>query len=396
MSDASAHIAAWEAAGLIDSATADRLRTADPSLSEPDDNRTIRERSGASGRSPSSALFGPAVTIAEVFGYLGGAFLMGAWFATIANSASSADNPDVVYGIGATVAALAYVAIGMNLRSGDERRRRGAGVVFVLAVSAAGGAAGAFATAADLAWPLVGVIGSAAALATAVALRFRHPAVLTQFGVLAAFTTLSAALLAWVQDVLFPGPDFTDVGEVVAGGPDPIVLVVGSAAWWLLSAFLIGLIGLREARSAEPGPNSTASRRAGISRLWAGLVAIIGLASAVMRSGGYLAGDDYGRVLEPWIGDLGLLIVSIVLIERAFRREAAAYIYPAALGLVVALSDFNFSYLSENTETGLLIEGIILLGAGFAADRLRRRVGGSGAMDGAAQSAALVKPVDLT
>ena len=62
-------------------------------------------------------------------------------------------------------------------------------------------------------------------------------------------------------------------------------------------------------------------------------------------------------------------------VERAFRRDANTFVYTAALGLMVALSDFNFTYLSSSTELGLLIEGTILLGAGFAADRLRRRIG---------------------
>ena len=47
---------------------------------------------------------------------------------------------------------------------------------------------------------------------------------------------------------------------------------------------------------------------------------------------------------------------------------------------MVALSDFNFSYLSSSTEVGLLIEGVILLGAGFGAARLRRRLDRSGSM----------------
>jgi hypothetical protein len=41
---------------------------------------------------------------------------------------------------------------------------------------------------------------------------------------------------------------------------------------------------------------------------------------------------------------------------------------------MIALSDFNFNYLSTTTEVGLLIEGVILLAAGFAADRVRRRI----------------------
>jgi hypothetical protein len=152
---------------------------------------------------------------------------------------------------------------------------------------------------------------------------------------------------------------------------------LASAAWWLACAVLAGLIGLRESRSIGRGDEWAAARRAGTSRLWAGLVAIIGLASAVSRSGG-LADGSYGRVLEPWVGDLGLLLVSSVLIERAFRREATSYIYAAALGLIVALSDLNFAYLSDGIESGLFVEGMILLGAGVAADRLRRRIGRHG------------------
>ena len=41
-----------------------------------------------------------------------------------------------------------------------------------------------FAILAGLEWPAIGVVGSSAALATAVALRVIHPSVLTQVGVL--------------------------------------------------------------------------------------------------------------------------------------------------------------------------------------------------------------------
>ncbi|HYU48469.1 MAG TPA: hypothetical protein VEO91_00870 [Candidatus Limnocylindria bacterium] len=44
--------------------------------------------------------------------------------------------------------------------------------------------------------------------------------------------------------------------------------------------------------------------------------------------------------------------------------------------MIVAATDFNFSYLSNSTEIGLLAEGgLILVAAGIAADRLRRRIG---------------------
>ena len=79
--------------------------------------------------------------------------------------------------------------------------------------------------------------------------------------------------------------------------------------------------------------------------------------------------------MEPWIGDLALLVLSAILVERAFRRDATSFIYAAALGLMIALTDFNLTYLSGSTEVALLIEGLILLAVGVIADRLRRRIG---------------------
>jgi hypothetical protein len=46
-----------------------------------------------------------------------------------------------------------------------------------------------------------------------------------------------------------------------------------------------------------------------------------------------------------------------------------------ALGVIVAATDFSFSYLSNSAEIGLLAVGLILVAAGIAADRLRRRIG---------------------
>ena len=140
----------------------------------------------------------------------------------------------------------------------------------------------------------------------------------------------------------------------------------------------MGLLGLAEARGAGRPSDPTAASRAAVTRFWAGLLAVIGLATAVSRSGP-LPDGEYGRVLEPIIGDVALLILSAVLVERAFRRDATSYIYAAALGLIVALTDFNVSYLSDSPAAGLLVEGLILLGVGVGADRLRKRVGQAGA-----------------
>ena len=154
--------------------------------------------------------------------------------------------------------------------------------------------------------------------------------------------------------------------------PASVVLI---GIGWGLTAIVLGVIGLRESRSRMPGAES----RAALTRFAAGMTAVLGTASAVLSSR-YLGAEQYGRLIPPFVGDAILIAVSAVLLERAFRRQASAFVYPAALGVIIGLSDLNGSYLAKATssELALLVEGAILLAAGFAFDRLRRRVGGTG------------------
>lgn len=377
MSDAGEHIASWEAGGLIDRATADRLRAADvgaPGSAEP----AAREAAAVvPPRSAVSAMFGPGVTISEVFGYLGGAFLLGAWSSFMSRTSGTSGDSELAVGAMALIAAAVLTGLGLRLCRGDERASRAAGVAFLLGASYVGAAALSFADGAGFDWPAFGVVASGAALAVAVVLRVVHPSALTQVGVLSWVTALALSMLAWLQVAFFP-QDVSDVtGLPTTSGPDPIILILASAAWWLATSVIIALIGLREARLGKHDDDGGAARRAAVSRFWAGLTAVIGLATSISRSAA-LADGSFGRVLDPWVGDLALLVLSAVLVERAFRRDATSFIYAAALGLIVALTDFNLSYLSGSTEVALLIEGLILLGVGVAADRLRRRVGRTG------------------
>ena len=321
-------------------------------------------------------MFGPSVTISEVFAYLGGAFLLAAWSSFMARTESGGE-AGVVLGAMALLAAGVLGAMGLALRGGSERMSRAAGVAFLLVASYAAVAAAAFGSAAGLEWPLNGVVASAVGLTTAIALRVVHPSVLTQVGVLGWLTALVGSTLSWLQVTLFPEEFSPDTGLPIAAGPDPLILVAATAVWWLVTAVAIALIGLREARIADRDADPGAGRRAAISRFWAGILAVVGLASAVTRSAAFADGE-YGRVVEPWIGDLALLVLAAILVERAFRRDATSFIYAAALGLMIALSDFNLTYLSDTTEAALLFEGLILLAVGFAADRLRRRIGRDG------------------
>ena len=370
MSSASEHIAGWQAAGLLDPETADRLRAADANEPEP-------EPAVASAGS-ASRMFGPSVTVAEVFGYLGGGFLVAAWSAFMGTTAASTDDPEMMIGILGLLAAGVLTAVALRLRMGDERQSRAAGVVLLVGLGFVSGATYAFLSGGAVEWPQAGVIVSAVVLLIAIVYRMLHPSALTQVGILASMTALAAAVLVWLQETLFP-VDYSDVtGIATQTGPDPILLVVASAAWWLALAVVIGLLGLAESRRIGNPADPTAASRAAITRFWAGLVAVVGLASSVSRSAP-TANGDFARVLEPIIGDIALVILSAVLVERAFRRDATSYIYAAALGLMVALTDFNLSYLADSTAAGLTVEGLILLGVGLGADRLRKRVGRAGA-----------------
>ena len=91
----------------------------------------------AAHRGPSSvaAIFGPGIAIGEMFAYLGGAFVLGAFETFVVRSSAGIEGRSfLTLTIGMAVAAIALTACGLFLRKGDARRRRAAGVVFALAV----------------------------------------------------------------------------------------------------------------------------------------------------------------------------------------------------------------------------------------------------------------------
>jgi hypothetical protein len=361
-------IAAWEAAGLIDPETALRLRATE------DDAQDALEPGRPRGQSTVGQIVGPAVTIGEMFAYLGGAFVLGAVNLFLTRAFGFDAEPGMGLAVGYGLVALVLVIAGAALATGDARRRRAGGVLFAVAVGQVAAAGVALTGALDVAYPLAGVMVAAAATIVAVALRMSLPALTTQATLLASLTGLAAAMISVVEDAFVPDPVFTDMGNPLpTGGPNPILIIVASAAWWLGFAALLGILGLIEARS---GDDPASARRAALTRLWAGITAVAGLAAAVTMSGHDTTTGEFGRYLEPWVGDLALIVLAAILVERAFRRGANSFVYAAALALVIALTDFNVSYLTDTTEAGLLVEGLILLGAGFAVSRLRQRIGG--------------------
>ena len=374
-------IDAWQQAGLIDPSTADRLR-ADEAVhatrpAEPEPASRPAVSAHATGRKGVSAsdILGPGPTVAETFAYLGGGFLLAAWTAFVGKMV--VDQPSlVVVGAGLLVAAVALAGVGLVLRGGDERRRRGAGIAFLGATLYAVGAAAGLLGSLNVTGSVQVLILSVVAIAVAASVRFIHAGLLTQFGLLVGITTLAGTFLGWLRDLVAP-TDFSEKGAPIGVTVDPLLMILVAAAAWLLVALGLGFLALREAgaeRDSVAAPGAP-GRRAALTRAWAGILAVIGLATSLARTD-LLASGDYGRVITPWIMDAILLGLVAILVERAFRRTAGAFLFAAGIGLIVALTDFNFSYLSGSTELGLLVEGGLLLAVGFGADRLRRRLPG--------------------
>ena len=369
-------IAAWEAAGLIDPETALRLRADEADQVDPEapsaDGVSVPE--ARRGPSTIAQIVGPSVTIGEMFAYLGGAFVLGAFDAFLTRSSGFDAEGGVGLAVGYGLVAIVLIAIGRFLAQGGDREHRAAGVLFAVAVGHVAAAGFALTAAFHMDLQVAGVLVAAWTAVVAIGLRLYLPALTTQFTLLASLTGLAFALLSLIEHLVVPETVFSDSGAIVPnGGPSALLILLATAAWWLVFAALLGILGLIE---AGRGDDPATGRRAGLTRLWAGIIAVAGLASAVSQSAYDPGTGEWGRVLEPWIGDLALIVLALILVERAFRRGANAFVYAAALALVVALTDFNFSYLSDSTEVGLLVEGLILLAAGFAVGRLRGRIGG--------------------
>jgi hypothetical protein len=317
----------------------------------------------------------PRIAIAELLAYLGIGVLLCAWIAFVGQAAGM-PNREAVWSGGLSLAAGAMVGLGVVLARGDRRRRRGAGVAF-LAVTLLAALAASFVVQLDflrntLQWEAPGVLIAGMAVAVAIGLRRLLPAVATQLGMLAALTALAAAVLAWFGWLIHPmyiGGGYTP--NPVFPAPEPVGLVLAACCWWLLVALGLGLLARFEARRGDG--DAGAIRRASVTRSWAAVVAVGGLASALAYSGS-LGGGRYGRLLDPWVADLALVAVAAVLVERALRRGSLALLAAAAVAVVLALSDLDFSYVSDLTGGRPIAEAAIVLAMAFAGDRLRRRI----------------------
>jgi len=358
-------IDAWRAAGLIDEATAGRLRGAERDAAASD----IEARPDVRLDNPmqaASAMFGPPVSIMELFAYIGAGFLLAAWH-VLAPNADFLESPNLVdQSIRWLVPALAFAVIGIFARGGSPRLSRAAGVAFAIATIHAYGLFEGSLRPGYIDVAEVAVAG----LTLVVAATFRriHPAVLTQVTFVGALLLLAAVTFRWLSGVVF-GADRFDRPQAEAAATAFMTM-----AWWLAVAVVLGLLARLEWRIGDDAPPSTnpdeeaRARRGRVTRLIAGITAV-----AAVTAGATVSGDE-GRALAPWLGDLAILAVSGGLLAIAIRFGALAYLLPAALGFIVALTDLNSQYVMERTGIGaaLVIEGLILIGTGFVAERLRR------------------------
>lgn len=349
-------IAAWQSAGVVDASTADRIRAAEAGT-EP----TARELAAPSAVSPSWFL-----SVGELFGYIGVGFLLAAYYWAVSKVA---DEPWGWAG-GALVAAAAFLGVGYVVRTRGDAAGRAAGPFllvggfqFFVAVTFLGIAVNADTTLAPVVATLVW---------TAVALLARRAlaSLPTQLGLLAAVVGFAWVFAGWAGPFIFGTPDvqFDELGNFIGRSYSlrPVLFII----WMLAIAALLAFFGEGEARGGADDPG--AGRRATLTRVWAALTAVIGTASSVLG----VAGGVYGRELDPILGDGVLLVVCAALVALAIRTGSVAYLLPAGLGVVIALTDLNGQFVMGEFGLGpaLLVEGLALLAAGYGTERLRRRL----------------------
>jgi hypothetical protein len=352
----------WEAAGLIDGPTAERLRGVE------------RRELPAVAATGDRAGGGGGIGVAEMFTYLGALFVLLAWHATI-QAREPIGNPDAVRSIAAFVPGFALGILGIVLARRPAPLRRAAGAA--LFVSAGEIGAGAFFA---MQWfnpstdygpqPLDALIGATAGLIAAGFYRWRLAALATQLAVIIGVCSTASLAMNWYDEVIFGSAPFGEGGEV--GWGVSFLRVVLTLGWWWLIAALLGFLGLLEERRGGQGSGA----RAAATRIAAGLAAVLGTWTAITIMGPWNWETEPSRVLEPAVGDALMLAVSIVLVALALRRVTSAYLWPAALGVLIALTDLNASYVVDETGMGpaLLVEALALFGIALLSDRIRRRI----------------------
>lgn len=215
-------IAAWERAGLIDHALALRLReaeTAEPVGAE------MAAGAGATGAGATGAGAAALIEvlgevpaspararssgfILEFFAYLGGLFLLLAWYAWFVNDLPASEalrHRSIAIATLAPALLLGFAGWILAARD-DDHLRRAAAIAFAVAIPNAG--VGAWALLRASVVPADGeaaavAIGAGVALGAAALARVRRPSAITQAALLAGWGVFALALASWVEGALW-------------------------------------------------------------------------------------------------------------------------------------------------------------------------------------------------
>jgi len=304
------------------------------------------------------------LSAAEFFGYIGGGFVLAAYYWIVAQNAHG-DGGHVI-GIAAGVAAAGFLAAGYVLRNGAGGRARAAGALLLVGGLQAWWSglqvADWFVSDQDLQrlvpsliWLGIAVLAGRAAMGLA-----------TRAGALAASSasawTAAGLLGSWMFPAVPSGDDFQPRGT----HPLEALLLF---AWFALVGAAVGWFAEREAAGAAEDPSHW--RRLTLTRSWAAMTVIVGGSTAIF---GWALGPGGG--LEALIGVPLLLAACGAIAVLALRIGSFAYLLPVGLGVFIALTDVNRTYVVDSTGLGpaLLLEGLALIAVGWGLELLRRRL----------------------
>lgn len=353
-------IAAWERAGAIDHDIAERLRAME--AAEPDALPAPEPR--VASAAPAARIRSSGF-ILEFFAYLGGIFLLLAWYAWFVNELPLMEvDRDRAIGIAALVPAILLGAAGWVLASrDDERLRRAAALALVAAVPNAGVATWALLQAAGYetltGGPVTLVIGAGVAFALAFAARVRRPSSLTQGALVAAWAVFALELAGWAESgLLGDGSDYRTAEQERQRS------AVRLAWWWFVAAMPAVVLVMR------PDRGMGHEGRDAITRIGIGVIAVLGSASVALGTGSW--GEP---VFGVWPAAATMLGVGAVFVLAARVGGSRIHLVSAGASIVVGLTYLNLELVVEavGAPAALLVEGLILLGVavlGWAAGRL--------------------------
>jgi hypothetical protein len=353
-------IAAWERSGVIDHDLAERLRAVE--VAEP--AATVEATPAPVAAIASSARVRSSGFIIEFFAYLGGLFLLLAWYAWFANEmpeSESARNRGIA--VAAFIPAVLLAAVGWLLAARDDAHlRRAAAIAFAVAIPNAGVGTWALLRATALADDgdsAAIAAGAGVALALAIVARVRRPSAITQAALLASWGVFALELARWVEDGLW-GTGYDHYREVVVRSPDEQLRwnVVRLGWWWLIAA----VPAIVMIRRPDHGPGHEA--RDVVARIGIGTIAVLGSATAALAEYDWSSSRGGEPIFGPWLAAGIMLGVAGVFLAAARASGSRIHLVTAGAAIVVGLTYLNVKLVVEavGAPMALLVEGLILLG----------------------------------